>query len=95
MLSFAFLSMAIVFILLLAFCDKILKPDLTFHTDNKIMSIGDLIGTEVGGTLGLMIKDDPVDANNKKNDKQVRHLRVANFIARKGRRLLKGRQALI
>jgi hypothetical protein len=36
----------------------------TFDDNDRGMSIGDLIGAEIGGTLGIMIRDDPPRQEN-------------------------------
>jgi hypothetical protein len=55
------------------------QPYARFHADTYTIKINNLVGAEIGGTLGLMIKDDNSSSkdnthlNNHKNDSHPRN----------------------
>ena len=57
---FITVSLGTFFIITGIFFHDIYKPHIVLYDDNSAMTYEDLIGIEIGGTLGVMIRDDPV-----------------------------------
>ena len=50
---------------------NIFKPRIDIYSSSNVMSIDDLIGAEIGGTLGEMIRDKEYDDANRTSNSNV------------------------
>jgi hypothetical protein len=53
------------------------QPYARFHADTYTIKINNIVGAEIGGTLGLMIKDD--NSSSKDNTHLNNHPRNATY----------------